>query len=61
MSQDVKTLDAIPMMSPQTEIAEACAYLSRLLNRRTGCHRDKCRDIAVSAVFSALADANDNR
>lgn len=31
--------------------------LSRLLNRKTGLRRDLCRDIAMRAVYGALADA----
>lgn len=57
MTETARLLDSIPIMSNAMEKAVAVDNLSRLLHRLTGCHRDKCRDIAVSAVFSALADA----
>ena len=57
MSDTAKLLDSIPIMSASMEKAVAVDNLSRLLHRLTGCHRDKCREIAISAVFGALADA----
>lgn len=47
----------IPPIPGSVEIALSVDNLSRLLNRRTGLRRDRCRDIAISAVFSALSDA----
>jgi len=61
MSESAKLLDSIPIMSASMEKAVAVDNLSRLLHRLTGCHRDKCRDIAIYSVFSALADAKETR
>ena len=49
----------IPHIPGSVEIALAIDNLSRLLNRRTGLRRDRCRDIAISAVFGALSDAKE--
>ena len=57
MCETARLLDSIPIMSQAQEKAEAVAYLSRMLHRITGCPRDKCREIAFSAVFGALSDA----
>lgn len=54
-------LDSIPPIPGSVEIALAVDNLSRLLNRRTGLRRDRCREIAIASVFSALSDAKETK
>lgn len=54
MADTIHEPRVIPNIPAEALIVDS---LSRLMNRKTGLRRDLCRDIAMHAVYGALADA----
>ena len=54
MTDTIHEPQVIPNIPAEALVMDS---LSRLLNRKTGLRRDLCRDIAMQAVYGALADA----
>lgn len=54
MTDTIHEPQVIPSIPAEAMITDA---LSRLMHRKTGLRRDLCRDIAMQAVYGALADA----